>query len=361
MKKSTKYWRFTEGYKMQISKNSMVKIILIILAIAILFCATSCGNDSKKSKKVNIEITVTEDEHWTETSTPAIVQVKGKSKTGEKVNFYHAINYDKTKSKIKLDEGKYEVNAITPINSDGSLYEVSKDYDQSDKECEIELEYVASKHVPDEQFEKAKAEIEKALKKGDKSLDEKTVKNIRKNLKTAKSNRDKLKNEKQNSEKLKQESMAAYKQFIVAAESGPDGRPLEGYYLIDFADRGVYDLVAKYGDCEAAYVHRVFRYNGKTIEALGDLGGGHSGFAKGKDGRPYIVWGHMGGYNISRINKDLSAEVVSDYAPTDSDNMPEGADAFYEKFDQEMEKLFGGNGLEVYYKYYKVDDLSPFN
>lgn len=52
MKKSTKYWRFTEGYKMQISKNSMVKIILIILAIAILFCATSCGNDSKKAKKL---------------------------------------------------------------------------------------------------------------------------------------------------------------------------------------------------------------------------------------------------------------------------------------------------------------------
>lgn len=343
---------------MQISKNSMVKIILIILAIAILFCATSCGNDSKKSKKVNIEITVIEDEHWTEKSTPVIVQVKGKSKAGEKVNFYHAINYDKNKSKIKLDEGKYEVDAITPINSDGSLYKVSKNYEQDDKECAIALEYVASEDVLDEKFDKAKTEIEKALKKGDKSLDKKTVKKIKKNLKTAQSNRDKLKNEKQNSEKLKQESMAAYKQFIVAAESGPDGRPLEGYYLIDFADRGVYDLVAKYGDCEAAYVHRVFRYNGKTIEALGDLGGGHSGFAKGKDGRPYIVWGHMGGYNISRINKDLSAEVVSDYAPTDSDNMPEGAD---EKFDKEMEKLFGGNGLEVYYKYYKVDDLSPFN
>ena len=346
---------------MQISKSIFLRVVLIILGIAILFCATSCGNDSKKNKKVNIEITVTEDEHWTETSTPAIVQVKGKSKAGEKVNFYHAISYDKAKSKIKLDEGKYEVNAITPINSDGSLYEVSKDYDQGDKECEIELEYVASENVPDEQFEKAKTEIEKAIKNGDKSLDKKTVKMIKRNLKTAQNNREKLENEKQNSEKLKQESMAAYKQFIIVAESGPDGKPLEGYYLIDFADRGVYDLVAKYGDCEAAYVHRVFRYNGKTIEALGDLGGGHSGFAKGKDGRPYIVWGHMGGYNISRINKDLSTEVVSDYAPTDSDNMPEGTDAFYEKFDKEMEKLFGGNGLEVYYKYYYIDDLSPFN
>lgn len=346
---------------MQISKSIFLKVILIILAITTLFCATSCGDKDKKAKKIDIEITVTEDENWTETSTPAIVQVKGKSKTGEKVNFYHAVNYDKAKSKIKLDEGKYEIDAITPINNDGSLYKVSKDYDQGDKECAIELEYVASENVPDEQFEKTKTEIEKALKNGDKSLDKKTAKQIKKNLKTAQSNREQLKNAKQSSEELKQESMAAYKQFIVAAESGPDGRPLEGYYLIDFADRGVYDLVAKYGDCEAAYVHRVFRYNGKTIEALGDIGGGHSGFAKGKDGRPYIVWGHMGGYNISRINKDLSTEVVSDYAPTDSDNMPEGADAFYEKFDREMEKLFGGNGLEVYYKYYKVDDLSPFN
>lgn len=343
---------------MQISKSIFLKVILIILGIAILFCATSCGNDSKKSKKVNIKITVTEDEHWTETSTPAIVQVKGKSKAGDKVNFYHAINYDKAKSKIKLDEGKYEVDAITPINSDGSLYKVSKDYDQGGKECEIELEYVASENVPDEQFEKAKTEIEKALKKGDKSLDKKTVKIIKRNLKTAQNNREKLENEKQNSEKLKQESMAAYKQFIIAAENGPEGGPLDGYYLIDFADRGIYDLVAKYGDCEAAYMHRVFRYNGKTIEALGNLRGGHASFAKGKDGRPYLVCGHMGHFSISRINKDLSTEVVLDCDPTDFDNMPAGAD---EKFDQEMEKLFGGNGSEVYYKYYYIDDLSPFN
>ena len=38
-------------------------------------------------------------------------------------------------------------------------------------------------------------------------------------------------------------------------------------------------------------MHRVFRYNGKTIEALGNLRGGHASFAKGKDGRPYLVWG----------------------------------------------------------------------
>lgn len=179
-----------EGDRMQISKNTLVKIALIIFAITILFCATSCGNNKQKAKKIDIEITVTEDEHWTETSTPAIVQVKGKSKAGDKVNFYHAINYDKAKSKIKLDEGKYEVDAITPINSDGSLYKVSKDYNQGDKECEIELEYVASENVPDEQFEKAKTEIEKAIKNGDKSLDKKTVKKIKRNLKTAQNNRE---------------------------------------------------------------------------------------------------------------------------------------------------------------------------
>lgn len=346
---------------MQISKNTLIKIALIIFAITILFCATSCGNNNKKAKKIDIEITVTEDEHWTEKSTPAIVQVKGKSKAGDKVNFYHAINYDKAKSKIKLDEGKYEVDAITPINDDGSLYKVSKDYNQGDKECAVELEYVAPENVPDEQFEKTKTEIEKALKNGDKSLDKKTVKTIKKNLKTAQSNRDKLKNEKQNSEKLKQESMAAYKQFIIAAENGPEGRPLDGYYLIDFADRGIYDLVAKYGDCEAAYMNRVFRYNGKTMEFLGNLGGGHTGFAKGKDGRPYIIWAHMGGYNISRINKDLNCEEISDCSQQDYENAPEGSDKFNELFDQDMEKLFGGNGGDVYYKYYYKDDISPFN
>lgn len=343
---------------MQISKSIFLKVILIILGITILFCATSCGNNNKKAKKIDIEITVTEDEHWTEKSTPAIVQVKGKSKAGEKVNFYHAINYDKAKSKIKLDEGKYEVDAITPINDDGSLYKVSKDYNQGDKECEIELEYVASENVPDEQFEKAKTEIEKAIKNGDKSLDKKTVKMIKRNLKTAQNNREKLENEKQNSEKLKQESMAAYKQFIVAAENGPEGRPLDGYYLIDFRNRGIYDLVAKYGDCEAAYMHRVFRYNGKTIEALGNLRGGHASFAKGKDGRPYLVWGHMGYFSISRINKDLSIEEIINYEPA---NSTDTYDDFEKNIDKAMNDIFGGNGSEVYYEYYYIDDLSPFN
>lgn len=344
---------------MQISKNSIVKIILIILAIAVLFCATSCGKDSKKTKKVNIEISVTEDENWIETSTPAIVQVKGKSKAGEKVNFYHAVNYDKAKSKIKLDEGKYEVDAITPINSDGSLYKVSKNYDQSDKKCEIELEYVASENVPDEQFEKTKTEIEKALKNGDKSLDKKTAKQIKKNLKTAQSNRDKLKNEKQNSAKLKQESMEAYKQFIVAAEKGSYERPLDGYYLIDFAGRGVYDLVAKYGDCEAAYSHSVFRYNGQSLEKIGEYIGGHKSFAKGKDGRPYIIWAHMGSFFVTRVNTDLSEEEVTHYNPDDSTEID--YDRFQKYVDQTMNEIFGGRGQEVYYKYYKVDDLSPFN
>lgn len=37
---------------MQISKSIFLRVVLIILAIAILFCATSCGNDSKKAKKL---------------------------------------------------------------------------------------------------------------------------------------------------------------------------------------------------------------------------------------------------------------------------------------------------------------------
>lgn len=287
------------------------------------------------------------------------MQVKGKSRAGEKVNFYHAVNYDKAKSKIKLDEGKYEVDAITPIISDGSLYKVSKNYDQGDKKCEIELEYVASSNVPDEQLEKAKTEIEKALKNGDKSLDKKTAKQIKKNLKTAQSNRDKLKNEKQNSAKLKQESMEAYKQFIVAAEKGPYELPFEGYYLIDFADRGIYDLAARYGDCEASYMYRVYRYNGQTMESIGEFSGSHTVFAKGKDGRPYILWGHMGSFLVSRINTDLSQEEVTQY--TSDDTTDTSYDKFHEYVDQKMIEIFGSSGQEVYYKYYYTDDLSPFN
>lgn len=343
---------------MQISNNTLVKIALIIFAITILFCTTSCGNNNKKAKKIDIEITVTEDEHWTETSTPAIVQIKGKSKAGEKVNFYHAVNYDKAKSKIKLDEGKYEVDAITPINNDGSLYKVSKDYNQGDKECTVELEYVASENVPDEQFNKTKEQIEKALKNGDKTIDKKTAKNIKKNLKTAQNNREKFKNDKQNSEKLKQESMEAYRQFIVAAEEGPYGLPLKGYYLIDFADRGVYDLVAEYKDSEASSMNSIFRYNGQSLEKIGEYMVGHRSYAKGKDGRPYMVYAHMGSFLISRINTDLSQEEVTSYT---SDSTDTNYDRFHKYVDKAKNDIFGSSGQEIYYEYYDVEDLSPFN
>lgn len=66
----------------------------------------------------------------------------------------------------------------------------------------------------------------------------------------------------------------------------------------------------------------------------------------------------MGYFSISRINKDLSIEEIINYEPA---NSTDTYDDFEKNIDKAMNDIFGGNGSEVYYEYYYIDDLSPFN
>ncbi|MDO4428454.1 MAG: hypothetical protein Q4B91_02955 [Atopobiaceae bacterium] len=82
-----------------------------------------------EAKTAEVTLNVTADAGWDEASTPAIAHIKGTDGTDtEGVDFYHAVAPDaegnKGASTVTLAEGGYTVSLISPVNADGSAYEV---------------------------------------------------------------------------------------------------------------------------------------------------------------------------------------------------------------------------------------------
>ena len=68
-------------------------------------------------------LSVTADHGWDENSTPAIAHIEGND-----VDFYHAVTPDadgnKGTSTVELAEGDYTVSFVSPVNSDGSAFDI---------------------------------------------------------------------------------------------------------------------------------------------------------------------------------------------------------------------------------------------
>ena len=68
-------------------------------------------------------LNVTADSGWDENSTPAIAHIEGSD-----VDFYHAVTPDvegnKGTSTVALAEGDYTVSFVSPVNSDGSAFDI---------------------------------------------------------------------------------------------------------------------------------------------------------------------------------------------------------------------------------------------
>lgn len=76
-----------------------------------------------KAETADLVLNVTADTGWDENSTPAIAHI-----TGDEVDFYHAVSPDaegnKGASTVTLEEGDYTVSFVSPVNADGSAYEI---------------------------------------------------------------------------------------------------------------------------------------------------------------------------------------------------------------------------------------------
>lgn len=87
--------------------------------------ATTAVDKSTEEKTVDVALNVTADNGWDENSTPAIAHIESENND---VDFYHAVTPDaegnKGTSTVALAEGDYTVSFVSPVNSDGSAFDI---------------------------------------------------------------------------------------------------------------------------------------------------------------------------------------------------------------------------------------------
>lgn len=103
---------------------AIIAVVAVVIAAASGALSTADKQDSTaKAETADLVLNVTADTGWDENSTPAIAHI-----TGDDVDFYHAVSPDaegnKGASTVTLEEGDYTVSFVSPVNADGSAYEI---------------------------------------------------------------------------------------------------------------------------------------------------------------------------------------------------------------------------------------------
>lgn len=172
-------------------KGRMKRIMAVAMSFAMVAALTACGGGADKEQETELEtahIDIKADKGWTKDSTPAIVHIKSadgdEEKDADKVDFYHAVapSEDNIGSyEVELEVGSYEVKVISPVNSDGSAYELFetedaktlevKDIDEKDGNAiDMEMKLIPADKVTDEMLTAIVKDTKDAIAKGDESL-----------------------------------------------------------------------------------------------------------------------------------------------------------------------------------------------
>ena len=111
-------------------KPHTAAIAIVVVAVIAVSIAAASGaftqqdkTTADEKKTVDVTLSVTADNGWDENSTPAIAHIEGSD-----VDFYHAVTPDaegnKGTSTVALAEGDYTVSFVSPVNSDGSAFDI---------------------------------------------------------------------------------------------------------------------------------------------------------------------------------------------------------------------------------------------
>lgn len=117
--------QWARSHKPQVAAIAAAIIVVIVVAIAVASgaFATSAQQRGQETRTVDVTLNVTADSGWDENSTPAIAHIEG-----DDVDFYHAVTPDadgnKGTSTVELAEGDYTVSFVSPVNSDGSAFDI---------------------------------------------------------------------------------------------------------------------------------------------------------------------------------------------------------------------------------------------
>lgn len=118
--------QWVRSHKPQVAAIAAASIVAIVVAIAVAsgaFATSEQQPEQQESRTVDVTLSVTADHGWDENSTPAIAHIEGND-----VDFYHAVTPDadgnKGTSTVELAEGDYTVSFVSPVNSDGSAFDI---------------------------------------------------------------------------------------------------------------------------------------------------------------------------------------------------------------------------------------------
>lgn len=118
--------QWARSHKPQVAAIAAAIVVAIVVAIAVAsgaFATSEQQPEQQGSRTVDVTLSVTADHGWDENSTPAIAHIEGND-----VDFYHAVTPDadgnKGTSTVELAEGDYTVSFVSPVNSDGSAFDI---------------------------------------------------------------------------------------------------------------------------------------------------------------------------------------------------------------------------------------------
>lgn len=118
--------QWARSHKPQAAVIAAAIVVAIVVAIAVAsgaFATSEQQPEQQEPRTVDVTLSVTADHGWDENSTPAIAHIEGND-----VDFYHAVTPDadgnKGTSTVELAEGDYTVSFVSPVNSDGSAFDI---------------------------------------------------------------------------------------------------------------------------------------------------------------------------------------------------------------------------------------------
>ena len=174
--------QWARSHKPQVAAIAAASIVAIVVAIAVAsgaFATSEQQPEQQEPRTVDVTLSVTADHGWDENSTPAIAHIEGND-----VDFYHAVTPDaegnKGTSTVALAEGDYTVSFVSPVNSDGSAFDIydtgapvdiTVDADaKTAPAVNCPMAQIPADKVTDEMLANIVNKTKDAIKKGDETL-----------------------------------------------------------------------------------------------------------------------------------------------------------------------------------------------
>lgn len=174
--------QWARSHKPQVAAIAAAIVVAIVVATAVAsgaFATSEQQPEQQESRTVDVALNVTADHGWDENSTPAIAHIEGND-----VDFYHAVTPDaegnKGTSTVELAEGDYTVSFVSPVNSDGSAFDI---YDtgapvditvdagaKTAPAVNCPMAQISADKVTDEMLANIINKTKDAIKKGDETL-----------------------------------------------------------------------------------------------------------------------------------------------------------------------------------------------